>query len=190
MMRVTLSNALHLECGQVTVSLPIPKEEYDQTIEMLRTVDLGFSVNRDCTVNEIDSAYSVLEALKGSLVNVDHLDYLAKRLDGFCESEATLSEDQNRIRNTLLDLLLPRVKQRSAEKLRDRDFQTVTQFLHRHNGNVPAADIHHTVHRGRCDPRPSGKLVVRHVALSTQLLEPCHDCFLHPHNIHPFHGQG
>jgi len=89
MMRVTLSNALRPECGQVTISLPIPRGKYDQTIETLQTMDLGFSVNQDCTVNEIDSAYSVLETLKGKLANVDELDYLAKRLDGFCESEAS-----------------------------------------------------------------------------------------------------
>ncbi len=89
MIQAVLSNAQHPESGQVNVRFPIPREEYDQTIEALQAIDLGFSVNRDCTVNEIDSAYSVLGALKGLLVNVDQLDYLAKRLDSFSEAEAS-----------------------------------------------------------------------------------------------------
>ncbi len=87
--KASLSNAQHPERGQVTVPFPIPSGQYDQTIEALQEIDLGFSVNRDCTVTEIDSAYSVLEVLKGSLVNVDQLDYLAKRLDSFNEGEAS-----------------------------------------------------------------------------------------------------
>lgn len=82
-----LSNPQHPEYGQITVPFPIPREQYDQIIEMLQVLDLGFSVNRDCMVNEIDSRYSVLDALRGTLVNVDQLDYLAKRLDSFCPGE-------------------------------------------------------------------------------------------------------
>ena len=84
-----LSNPRHPECGQATIPLPIPVDQYDQTIEMLQAMDLGFSVNRDCKVNEIDSRYSVLGAVQGTLVNIDQLDYLAKRLDGFCAGEAS-----------------------------------------------------------------------------------------------------
>jgi len=87
--KAVLSNSLRPKCGQVTIPFPIPYDQYDQTIEMLQAIDLGFSVNQDCTVDEIDSAYSVLDVLKGALVNVDQLDYLAKRLDSFCESEAS-----------------------------------------------------------------------------------------------------
>lgn len=50
-------------------------------------MDLGYSVNRDCAVDEVDSRCHVLAALHGTLVNVDQLDYLAKRLDSFCEDE-------------------------------------------------------------------------------------------------------
>ena len=54
---------------------------------MLQAMELGRPVNRDCKVDEIDSHYSVLGALKGMLVNVDQMDYLAKRLDSFCVGE-------------------------------------------------------------------------------------------------------
>lgn len=87
--QAVLSNSQHPEHGQITIPFPIPPEQYDQTIEMLQTIDLGFSRNWDCTVDELDSRFPVLEALQGTLVNVDQLDYLAKRLDGFCASEVS-----------------------------------------------------------------------------------------------------
>lgn len=40
-------------------------------------MNLGFSINWDCTVDEIDSRYRVLDVLKGTLVIMDQLDYLA-----------------------------------------------------------------------------------------------------------------
>ncbi len=85
--KAVLSNPRHPECGQITIPFPIPADQYDQTIEMLQAMDLGYSVNRDCTVDEVDSHYRVLGALNGTLVNVDQLDYLAKRLDSFCVGE-------------------------------------------------------------------------------------------------------
>ncbi len=87
--KAVLSNAQHPEYGQVTIQFPIPSDQYDQTIEKLQAAELGFSVNRDCTVNEIDSGYSVLGALKDTMVNVDQLNYLAKRLDSFGDEEAS-----------------------------------------------------------------------------------------------------
>ena len=85
--QAVLSNPRHPECGQITIPFPIPADQYDQTIEMLRAMDLGHSVDRDCAVDDVDSHYSVLSTLNGTLVNVDQLDYLAKRLDSFCEGE-------------------------------------------------------------------------------------------------------
>ncbi|MCX4372772.1 MAG: hypothetical protein OSJ58_13290 [Dysosmobacter sp.] len=85
--KAVLSNPRHPECGQITIPFPIPADQYDQTIEMLQAMDLGYSVNRDCTVDEVDSHYRVLGALNGTLANVDQLDYLAKRLDSFCVGE-------------------------------------------------------------------------------------------------------
>ena len=89
MIQAVLSNPQRPECGQVTIPFPIPVGQYDQTIEMLQEIDLGFSINRDCKVDEIDSRYSVLGAVQGTLVNIDQLDYLAKRLDGFCAGEVS-----------------------------------------------------------------------------------------------------
>ena len=85
--KAVLSNPQRPECGQITIPFPIPADQYDQTIEMLRAMGLGEPVNQDCKVDVIDSHYSVLGTLEGTRVNVDQLDYLAKRLDGFCSGE-------------------------------------------------------------------------------------------------------
>jgi hypothetical protein len=85
--KAVLSDPQHPKHGQITIPFPIPNDQYDQTIERLQGIDLGFSTNQDCRVDEIDSWYRVLDALKGTLVNVDQLDYLAKRLDSFCTGE-------------------------------------------------------------------------------------------------------
>ena len=85
--KAVLSNAQHPEYGQTTIPFPIPNDQYDRTIEMLQAMELGFSRNRDCMVDDLDSSYSVLKALTDTMVNVDQMNYLAKRLESFCESE-------------------------------------------------------------------------------------------------------
>ena len=87
--QAVLSNPRRPECDQITIPFPIPVDQYDKTIEMLQAIDLGFSANRDCTVDEVNSRYNVLNTLVGTLVNIDQLDYLAKRLDGFCAGEVS-----------------------------------------------------------------------------------------------------
>lgn len=87
--KAVLHNPSHLEYGQITIPFPIPLDEYDQTIEMLQAIELGFSVNRDSMVDDVESPYKPLALLKNTMVNVDQLDYLAKRLAGFCAEETS-----------------------------------------------------------------------------------------------------
>ncbi len=85
--KAVLSSAQHPEYGQVTVPFPVSDEEYDHTVEMLEPLGIGDALRQDCRVDELDSHYSVLKRLEGKSVNLDELDYLAKRLDSFCEGE-------------------------------------------------------------------------------------------------------
>ena len=85
--KAVLHNPSHPEYGQITIPFPIPLDEYDQTIEMLQAIELGFSINRDSMVDDVESPYKPLALLKNTMVNVDQLDYLAKRLAGFCAEE-------------------------------------------------------------------------------------------------------
>ncbi len=76
-----LSNLQHPDLGQINISFPILPNEYDENIELLRELEIGSALQRDCRVDKMDSDYDILKRLEGQCVNVDELDYLAKRLD-------------------------------------------------------------------------------------------------------------
>ena len=88
MMEAVLSNADHPEYGVVTIPFPIPREQFDHCIELVEALEIGNASDRDCHVDEIRSAWPVLNRLEGRTVNLDELDYLAKRLDSFDVGEA------------------------------------------------------------------------------------------------------
>ena len=73
--------------GQVTIPFPIPDSEYDHTIALLEDMDIGSPTAQDCRVDGLDGSYPILDQLVTQTVNVDELDYLAKRLDSFCQGE-------------------------------------------------------------------------------------------------------
>lgn len=87
MIKAALVSPNHPEYGTATVPFPIPSEDYDRTMELLEGLGIGDPLRQDCQVDELDSNYSVLKRLEGRPVNVDELDYLAKRLDSFCTGE-------------------------------------------------------------------------------------------------------
>ena len=86
--QAVVSNKAHPEYGQTTVPFPISSSEYDHTIELLEAMGLGDTLAQDCRVVEISSTYPILNRLVTQSVNVDELDYLAKRLDSFSKDEA------------------------------------------------------------------------------------------------------
>ena len=87
MMRAVLCNAAYAEYGEATIPFPIPEEEYGHCLELLEALEIGNAVNRDCKVQEIQEGPPILKRLEGSRVNLDELDYLAKRLDSFTNQE-------------------------------------------------------------------------------------------------------
>lgn len=86
-MNAVLSNPKHPEYGQFTVPLPIPHNQYDGIMEALNAMDMGDPLARDCQMDEILGEYPILKRLEGKPVNIDELDYLAKRLDSFCYAQ-------------------------------------------------------------------------------------------------------
>ena len=87
-MNAVLSNPKHPEYGQFTVPLPIPHNQYDGIMEALNAMDMGEPLARDCQMDEILGEYPILKRLEGKPVNIDELDYLAKRLDSSDINEA------------------------------------------------------------------------------------------------------
>ena len=87
-MQVILSNPKHPEYGQVTIPLPLPRDQYDDCVELLKKLEIGSATEQDCQVMEISSAFPALKRLEMLTVNLDELDYLARRLASFDVGEA------------------------------------------------------------------------------------------------------
>ena len=88
MFQAVLSNRDHTEYGVATIPFPIPRDQYAHCVELLEALEIGDTVKADCKVEEIDSFFSVLKRTEMLTVNVDELNYLAKRLDSFDTGEA------------------------------------------------------------------------------------------------------
>ena len=86
--QAVLSNRDHPEYGVATIPFPIPHDQYAHCMELLEALEIGDAVKADCQVQEINSFYSVLKRTEMLTVNVEELNYLAKRLDGFDTGEA------------------------------------------------------------------------------------------------------
>ena len=89
MIHAVLGNPNHPEYGVATIPFPIPHDRYAHCMELLEALEIGDAVKADCQVQEINSFYSVLKHTEKFTVNVEELNYLAKRLDGFDMGEAT-----------------------------------------------------------------------------------------------------
>ena len=88
MMSAVLSNPSHPKYGVATIPFPIPRDQYAHCMELLEALEIGDAVKADCKVEEIDSFFSVLKRTEMLTVNVEELNYLAKRLDSFDTGEA------------------------------------------------------------------------------------------------------
>ena len=89
MFQVVLSNKDHMEYGVVTVPFPIPEDQYDDITRMLEALHIGSELSPDCMAESVESDWPVLRLLTGQEINLDELDYLAKRLDGISPYEKT-----------------------------------------------------------------------------------------------------
>ncbi len=88
MIHAVLSNPHHPEYGVATIPFPIPHDQYAHCMKLLEALEIGDEVKADCQVQEINSFYSVLKRTEMLTVNVEELNYLAKRLDSFDTGEA------------------------------------------------------------------------------------------------------
>ena len=88
MMYAVLSNPNHPKYGVATIPFPIPRDQYTYCMDLLEALEVGDTVKADCKVVEFDSAYNVLKRMEQCTVNVEELNYLAKRLESFDTGEA------------------------------------------------------------------------------------------------------
>jgi hypothetical protein len=88
MMSAVLSNPSHPKYGVATIPFPIPRDQYTYCMDLLEALEIGDAVTADCKVEKVDSFYTVLKRVEMLTVNVEELNYLAKRLDSFDTGEA------------------------------------------------------------------------------------------------------
>ena len=84
--RAKLSNPKRPDAEPLVLSFPIT--DYEDVYRALSAIGIGDAAEQDCRVEEISGDYPVLAVTRGQNVNVDELDYLAKRLESFFEPEA------------------------------------------------------------------------------------------------------
>ena len=88
MIQAVLGNPHHPEYGVATIPFPIPHGQYAHCMELLEALEIGDAMKADCKVEELDSFYTVLKRMERLSVNVEELNYLARRLDSFDTYEA------------------------------------------------------------------------------------------------------
>ena len=88
MIQAVLGNPSHPEYGVATIPFPIPHDQYAHCMELLEALEIGDALKADCKVEEVYSFFSVLKRTEMLTVNVEELNYLAKRLDSFDTGEA------------------------------------------------------------------------------------------------------
>ena len=86
--KATLYSKTDPALGSVTIQFPIHRKEYDRVLEQLKPLGIGSPLDQDCQIETLDSHYPILKRLEKTLVDLDELDHLAKRLDGFDVGEA------------------------------------------------------------------------------------------------------
>ena len=88
MIYAVIGNVQHPEFGSARIPFPIPSGDYESILDLMKEWGMGDVLRQDCHVEEITGSFTVLKRLDGASVNLDELDYLAKRLDSFSPREA------------------------------------------------------------------------------------------------------
>ena len=75
MFEATLKNRHQPELGTLTITFPIPEEQYENVILALKKLQLGDESKQDCCIDSIHAPNCpALRRMNGTLANVDELD--------------------------------------------------------------------------------------------------------------------
>lgn len=84
MFEATLRNRSQPELGTLTISFPTPEARYENVIFALKNLQIGDTGKQDCCIDSIRAPdCHALCRMNGTLANVDELDWLGKKLEGF-----------------------------------------------------------------------------------------------------------
>ena len=84
MFEATLKNHTFPEAKGVTVTFPIPEDQYDKTIYDLDDIHIGGIAPRDCFVERVSAPdCPALVRMTGTMANINELDWLGKQLEKY-----------------------------------------------------------------------------------------------------------
>ncbi len=84
MFEATLKNRISAHFAPVTISFPIPEDQYEQVILALGKSQIGDARVQDCLIDNVHTPNCpALVRMAGAMANVDELDWLGKQLESF-----------------------------------------------------------------------------------------------------------
>ena len=84
MFEATLKNRISAHFAPVTITFPIPEDQYEQAILALKKSQIGDARVQDCLIDNVHTPNCpALVRMAGAMANVDELDWLGKQLESF-----------------------------------------------------------------------------------------------------------
>ena len=84
MFEATLKNRISAHFAPVTITFPIPEDQYEQAILALEKSQIGDARVQDCLVVDVCAPNCpALVRMTGTMANIDELDWLAREMESF-----------------------------------------------------------------------------------------------------------
>ena len=84
MFEATLKNRISAHLAPVTITFPIPEDQYEQVILALEKSQIGDARVQDCLIDNVHAPNCpALLRMTNTMANVDELDWLGKQLESF-----------------------------------------------------------------------------------------------------------
>ena len=152
MFEATLKNRISAHLAPVTITFPIPEDQYEQAILALEKSQIGDARVQDCLIDNVHAPNCpALNRMTGTMANADELDWLGKQLESF-----------DRYELLQFNAAVERFGLSAADELIDLSFCTreVTVVSDFNDLELVGKRHYLTVH-GACDPKelenPDGK---------------------------------
>ena len=157
MFEATLKNRSSAHFAPVTISFPIPEDQYEQAILALEKSQIGDARVQDCLVENVSAPNCpALLRMTGTMANVDELDWLGKQLESF-----------DRYELLQFNAAVERFGLSAADELIDLSFcaREVTVVSDFNDLELVGKRHYLTVH-GACDPKELENLDGKETALA------------------------
>ena len=153
----TLKNRISAHFAPVTITFPIPEDQYEQAILALEKSQIGDARVQDCLIDNVHAPNCpALVRMTGTMANVDELDWLGKQLESF-----------DRYELLQFNAAVERFGLSAADELIDlsfcaRDVTVVSDF----NDLELVGKRHYLTVHGACDPKEPENLDGTETALA------------------------